>query len=359
MIKSFAKLVKRGFGDGEFDNLILLLRCLLLMMAPYTLFLALLLTLDGEILFSAGAFLTLAFTIVAFVLTYRFPPASLLPVFGAYIDIFALTYAIHFGSEASFQLLIFINLFIIWYDISRSIFGKIFWSLVTGVAACYIHAVGSTVASQFFSEDLVYSLITYTNNIFCVIGLSLIAFFFCTQFADAERKLYLSNRELRKVSHTDPLTKLMNRRFAEEEFKEMEKNFGKNGNLITIALGDIDFFKKVNDTYGHDAGDLILSSLAAIFDGYMKEHGFVVRWGGEEFLFVFEHANGDEAYLVIDELRRHIEEGTYIYDNTPIKVTMTFGVEEYGPLTGMDAAIRDADRKLYLGKESGRNRVVF
>ena len=222
-----------------------------------------------------------------------------------------------------------------------------------------INAVTPTRGVFISADDPGYHFIVYTNILLSLLCLSIIAYFYCTQFADAERKLYLYNKELKKISETDPLTKLPNRRFALDELKEIENNYETNGDLVSIAIGDIDYFKNVNDTYGHDAGDVVLSSLSALFSDYMHELGFVARWGGEEFLFVFEHSNGDDAYVALDSLREQVSRTEFKYGENKLKITITFGVEEYGPRVGVDETIAAADKKLYLGKAGGRNKVVY
>ena len=145
----------------------------------------------------------------------------------------------------------------------------------------------------------------------------------------------------------------------QEELEEIRNKSLSESYLFCIAIGDIDYFKKINDTYGHDAGDFILSELAKIFRTYMRDKGVVARWGGEEFLFVIPRVNGDEALKILDELRRSVEEKEFKFNDVVLKVTMTFGIDEYSELTGIDKTIAEADKKLYLGKQSGRNRVIF
>ena len=129
--------------------------------------------------------------------------------------------------------------------------------------------------------------------------------------------------------------------------------------MLTVAIGDIDFFKHINDTYGHDAGDYVLETIAKIMNEFMESKGMVARWGGEEFLFSFENINGDYAFEEMSKLLHLIERYEFSFNGTPIKVTMTFGLEEYDDNLGVDKVISKADEKLYMGKEQGRNRVIY
>ena len=139
---------------------------------------------------------------------------------------------------------------------------------------------------------------------------------------------------------------------------------------MSIAIGDIDHFKKINDTYGHDAGDEVLKSLAKLFDDYMSEFGIAIRWGGEEFLFVFDDVNLDDAFVALDRLRLKISTLEILWKGERIPVTMTFGLTDINVMLSskdtdsdienrIHEAIGDADKKLYMGKESGRNKVVI
>ena len=132
-----------------------------------------------------------------------------------------------------------------------------------------------------------------------------------------------------------------------------------NAGFVSIAIADIDFFKKINDTYGHDAGDKVLKAVAGLFMDKMKTYGRVCRWGGEEFLFVFYGRNGDAAYDALQEIYDEIHRLTVSYENEEIRITMTFGLEEYDQNDGMETAIRRADEKLYQGKETGRDKIVY
>ena len=129
--------------------------------------------------------------------------------------------------------------------------------------------------------------------------------------------------------------------------------------FLSIAIGDIDFFKKVNDTYGHECGDEVLRTLAAVFKKEMEGHGVVARWGGEEFIFVFEGVNGDEAMVLLDHLQRAIRDTVINYEGLQLKVTMTFGLVEYNTKLRLDENINIADERLYIGKEKGRDRIIY
>ncbi len=178
------------------------------------------------------------------------------------------------------------------------------------------------------------------------------------EFSQIGTSVLNMHRSLRNVMERDPLTQLFNRRSADRKMKLiMNREHGEETDFC-ISIGDIDFFKKVNDTYGHDAGDLVLKEVANAIQEHMLSLGFTARWGGEEFLLVFDRSKLEAAAESLTELLSRIRRLEIRYGEQLIPVTMTFGVSEWDPGMTLDDLIRSADRKLYYGKENGRNRVV-
>lgn len=192
------------------------------------------------------------------------------------------------------------------------------------------------------------------------LNITTILYAFTLDAVALEKKLVDYNNKLHKQASVDPLTGLYNRRF----FLDYLRNLVTKGDIpngLCIAIADIDFFKKVNDTYGHDVGDQVLKEMAEIFSQYMEGKGAVARWGGEEFLFAFENCNLDDANIYMMDILRLVKNHTIHSKNQDLNVTITAGVDEYGFRQGdnIEITINAADKKLYMGKEAGRNRVVF
>ena len=187
---------------------------------------------------------------------------------------------------------------------------------------------------------------------------------------------------LRKRVEEDLLTGLLNRRSGERKTRNTLESYIYKGVRFCVAIGDIDFFKKVNDTYGHEAGDLVLMAVASTLKNFMVAKGYVIRWGGEEFLMIYEDAEADKVCGYIEELLDKIRALEIKDGDTLIKVTMTMGLVECNPedkkklveelenaesekdkeqiiKTRMDKYIDAADSKLYYGKEHGRNQYVY
>lgn len=156
----------------------------------------------------------------------------------------------------------------------------------------------------------------------------------------------------------DPLTGLGNRRSCDTVLKHAANRAGKKGRTFTIVMGDIDFFKRVNDTYGHQAGDEVLKKLAKLMQAHMKHQGFVFRWGGEEFLLIYEELNAEQAYEKLSHLCEEIRSTVILWEKEEIRVTMTFGMAEFGHRRSLKELVRLADEKLYQGKHQGRDQIV-
>lgn len=153
----------------------------------------------------------------------------------------------------------------------------------------------------------------------------------------------------------DALTDLYNRRFLESMMRRVPKQEQRE---FVISMLDIDFFKKVNDTYGHEAGDAVLVEVASCLDRITGEENLAVRWGGEEFIIYFPDMELKQAYAVIEDLRKQIEKTVIWAGGEEIHVTITGGIAEGHPGSNYEKVIKSADEKLYMGKQQGRNRVI-
>lgn len=211
--------------------------------------------------------------------------------------------------------------------------------------------------------DILGSFGTYMYLLSLMIECATVLFtgiYFTKDAFQMESRLQEYNKELRHVASTDPLTKIWNRfRMLEHVEKCLKKYRRSELEFMSLAIGDIDFFKRVNDTYGHECGDEVLRALAHLFDEETHGIGAVARWGGEEFLFLFENMNGDEAWTALSDIQARVNRLVIPYEGETHCVTMTFGLTEYDFHLSLDDNIKLADDKLYQGKESGRNRIIY
>ena len=163
---------------------------------------------------------------------------------------------------------------------------------------------------------------------------------------------------LKEMVEKDILTKLYSRRIGEVKLRQAQRDAIENGTAFTVVMGDIDHFKRFNDSYGHDCGDKVLKEVAEIMANHMLGKGFAVRWGGEEFLIVYEGCSADEARDYLEKMREEIIGHEIGYNNDILHVTMTFGIVEGVKNQDIAMSIKIADDFLYQGKMSGRNQIV-
>ena len=130
-----------------------------------------------------------------------------------------------------------------------------------------------------------------------------------------------------------------------------------NAGFVSIAIADIDFFKRINDTYGHDAGDKVLKAVAGLFMDKMKTYGRVCRWGGEEFLIVLEDCEQEQAKQILQDVLDVLRGQSIECQGQDICVTMSVGVVQVASDEKIDDILRRADKKLYNAKAGGRDRI--
>jgi diguanylate cyclase (GGDEF)-like protein len=174
---------------------------------------------------------------------------------------------------------------------------------------------------------------------------------------DLERQLRLKNEELENSSRIDPLTALSNRRDIIDLIQCEREKMLRNKSHCCFILGDIDFFKRINDSYGHNYGDDTLKQVAVILQGTLRKQDHVCRWGGEEFLIVLPDTDVSGAKVAAEKLRIGIESFSFCSQDISTHITMTFGVAPYDPLLAIEDSIKQADDLLLFGKQQGRNRV--
>jgi diguanylate cyclase len=163
--------------------------------------------------------------------------------------------------------------------------------------------------------------------------------------------------EAKKEAKTDDLTNMLNKKTLNEELQKQENIYKIEQKNYSVIFFDIDHFKNVNDTYGHDAGDVILKSVGMVLNRYARDVDIVGRFGGEEFIIIMPETSKDKAYKFADKIRQIVEKTKFIYKTTRIKVTISGGVSERDETNSMDEVIKLADERLYKAKNNGRNRI--
>ena len=179
-------------------------------------------------------------------------------------------------------------------------------------------------------------------------------------FENGQSEIYQTMESMDNLALKDPLTGIYNRRYINEKLAVDMVSAALSGQDISIIMADIDFFKIVNDTYGHLAGDEVLKSFAGTISGSLKrESDWVARFGGEEFLICLPGAGIQRAAEVAEKLRKAVEAKEIILGGNAIHITASFGVCSIKPMQGskIGSFIECADKRLYAAKNNGRNRV--
>lgn len=159
-------------------------------------------------------------------------------------------------------------------------------------------------------------------------------------------------------SQHDKLTELKNRLALQSDFSTRYEKFLREGTPLAMIMCDIDFFKRVNDTFGHNAGDAILKHVAKILRDSIYKLGDAYRWGGEEFILILTNSTLDDAKIIAERIRSTIMVSVCNFGNDALKITMSFGVSEISAALSIEDNVKIADDRLYRAKETGRNKVV-
>lgn len=173
------------------------------------------------------------------------------------------------------------------------------------------------------------------------------------EIGDIGENVQKMSEAIKNMIELDGLTSLYNRRTCNNMIRQMvakEKGF-------TFVLCDIDWFKKINDTYGHECGDYVLVGISQLLTKSVQDCGFASRWGGEEFLLIYE-LDAKQTRERVNQLLEELHEKTFEYQGNSLKVTMSFGIKEMENGAPYEAMIKIADDNLYIGKNSGRDRIV-
>lgn len=160
---------------------------------------------------------------------------------------------------------------------------------------------------------------------------------------------------LRDLVQRDSLTGLYNRHYGEIWMKQVKEEARDTGEPFSIAIADIDFFKKFNDCYGHDCGDMVLRKVSELLQTQVGRQGYVSRWGGEEFLIIFKRFTLEESVNFAEEIREKLHRTELRYHNDGFHVTLTIGVAAGDSEKSIESMVKCADCALYEGKRNGRD----
>lgn len=181
------------------------------------------------------------------------------------------------------------------------------------------------------------------------------------KFISSDNPEHAYYEEIYRQSHLDKALKIYNKHYFLHTLGEKLARSQQDGSELSLIMFDVDHFKRLNDTYGHLAGDAVLVQLADIGKSCIRENDLLCRYGGEEFGLILPHTTLQQAYQLAERLRSRIVETTIHHAGAELKVTISLGVSSYVPQAGKlmqkDELIAQADQALYQAKHSGRNRT--
>ena len=208
---------------------------------------------------------------------------------------------------------------------------------------------GALLLTHLINGTVVYAGILFTST-----------YFFHHKYKDIHQSIMLKkmNKRLEALSTLDPLTTLPNRRYFHKQItyeKAIAKRYGTRSSLLLI---DIDDFKGINDTYGHNAGDKILEDIAHILKTNVRESDTVSRWGGEEFMLLLSHTTIEGAEILAGRLLKAIREHTFDIGETTVQITVSIGVAPMLEDSDFETSYEQVDQALYQSKQQGKNRYT-
>ena len=262
----------------------------------------------------------------------------------------------HFGWSSGVQHFLTLMLVFVFFNVYDKPLYKILWLIVILAFRILLFSISQQVPAIYKMDTEANTIYQTVNTVAFFVMLACMCVIFSTSIQDTERQLRLKNQTLYKEAGTDPLTGLPNRRAMIEKIEEHYKTSGDQP--FSVAIADIDFFKKINDTYGHNCGDYTLVKLTELFVEHSMGRYTVCRWGGEEFCFFMPGVNLDEAGVLMNDLCFAVEKMQLEYEEYKFSITITIGVEEFDFASPLEELLNTADEKLYMGKNAGRNRVV-
>ncbi len=246
-----------------------------------------------------------------------------------------------------------------WAYILLFILGEAFFFDIKLVFSTSVGLLSSTFISWFINGEYLlpikdeYFIANMTFRIICmfvtVICINVLTFFGGKFLVE----------ELEKYVYNDPLTDLLTRRTMDGYIQEAYKDAKKKNKPFCLVMVDIDDFKKVNDSYGHECGDSVLKLVSGIISSGVSPEDKVFRWGGEEILILMK-SDKMAAAQKAESIRERIQNQSIFYSgNAVISVTATIGLTEFDPALSIDEMMEEVDKNLYEGKHLGKNRLVY
>ena len=358
LIKIRKFLLRDVKNESESKELAVLIRIMCILTAFYFLINSIYFAVNAIYFFAILSIPVISLYAGAFIETYENRTKIALNIFTYTTIASSIIFTVFTGWDKNYQWLLCIVCLVIFFSVDENSKYKNNHMEIVLISLVAVSIVSHLIGPQKKGSNLSNIFFSLVTAVYYGLAVAINSYYFSKKFNASEIKLHNYNQKLQQMASLDALTQLANRRSMNEYLSQVAFEKEKKGDVFCIAIADLDFFKKINDQYGHDAGDYILMETAKIFEQTMEGRGKVARWGGEEFLFCFSDLNLEQSVNILDGMRRVIETRKFLYKENEIRITITIGVEEYYHISGIEGTISSADKKLYEGKQSGRNRVV-
>jgi len=275
------------------------------------------------------------------------------------INLFSLAGIITLGWNSGFYFYLLIIGPLLFLHPHGSLRIKISMSALSAIHLITLSQIFSDGSSLYLLSPALLALGHFANVMALYIILAYFIFIYSWAAKQSEKRLKELSSQWENLASKDMLTGLYNRRAMTDFLSEEVSRVNRGDKSFTLAMVDIDKFKSVNDSYGHQAGDEVIKSIANSMSGHFRHHDMIARWGGEEFMIAFPETSLKSAASIADGLRKKIAKTKISADGHVINATVTIGLAIYDIEDGLDACINAADQALYFGKEAGRNQVII
>lgn len=248
----------------------------------------------------------------------------------------------------------------LWYFVFPifAMFVQRLWAGVVAVVGLFVITVWllwSPVAG--FDPDQ-YSRLFKERFLAVYVAISVMVFLYAYLRTTSELVMDNLSQHLKELADTDELTGLPNRRRMQDILYQEISRLRRGGNPFSVILMDIDDFKSINDTYGHDCGDEALKRFSKVVASALRTQDVCARWGGEEFLVILPETGISNAEIVAGRIRAAVQNEEFSYEKQKFSITVSAGVREFYPLDNLDYCIKEVDERLLQAKREGGNRIV-
>ena len=256
----------------------------------------------------------------------------------------------YLGLESGFQYYIYTLVFLPFFTSSYSAFIR-FLRIVVVILIAILLEVWGVKNQAYITLDSTTLYILHMSNLFIFLFIMGVLSYLYVRSSEED------NNKLLNQNNLDFLTKLFNRRYIINASEQYLDIYETEGTKFALLMLDIDYFKHINDTYGHTCGDDVLIHLSTLLKQSLRSSTIISRWGGEEFLILLSDTNKADLQIIAERLRMYIENSTLVCDDKSIKITVTLGGTVLEQNETFNQLLIRADNALYQGKRNGRNQV--